>query len=120
MPLFIFCPIGTLVKQSISYNELISLSHDLKLPAWPDRADCAVFSCRFKTDFPPLSNSREQEEGNESRDRGSPTYLNTMLLPHNNGDHSGARLQPAQLKKTHGHGDPRKWPFDRIDGVLIY
>lgn len=36
----------------------------------PDGAACAVFNCRFKTHFPPLSNSREQEEGNESRDRG--------------------------------------------------
>ena len=48
-----------------AYNELISLSHDLT-------AGCAVLSCRFKADFPPLSNSREQEEGNESRDRGGP------------------------------------------------
>lgn len=85
-----------------------------------DWAGCAVFSCRFKTDFPPLSNSREQEEGNESRDRGGPTYLNTMLLLQlPAASCGGARpLQPAHLKNTHGHGDPCEWPFHWIDGVL--
>lgn len=51
-------------------NELISLSHD-RAPRVTEQS-CAVCNCRFKADFPLLSKSREEEEGNESTDRGGP------------------------------------------------
>lgn len=55
---------------SAARNDLICLSHDLDLP--PDGAGRAVFSCRFKSRFPPIVKESwyEQEEGNESRHRG--------------------------------------------------
>lgn len=121
MPLFIFRLICTLAKQSII---IISLSHDPP-HAWQSKA---VLSCRFKTDFPPLSNSREQEEENEStawqaRERGCEEGKGvweggvfktrcccycTITVP-------AASCGVARLwKGTHGHGEPRKWPSDRI------
>lgn len=78
-------------------NGAISVSHDAAQgrrergcagAARGLRGACAASNCRFKTHFPPLSNSREQEEGNESRGWGGPTYLSTML--HNNSSVPGS------------------------------
>lgn len=50
--------------QASGCNEAISLSHD----PTPRLTEQTV-NCRFKSRFPPLSNSREQEEANESGER---------------------------------------------------
>lgn len=90
-------------------NELISLSHDPRPSCTQGSQRRTEQSCRFKTHFPPLSNSREQEEGNESTDTArGPTYLNQTHCCCWYTDNGGLeRLQQDRAQRRHT-ADPER------------
>lgn len=106
-PLFIFCPTGTLVKQSKASNELISHEPAPRLTAQPAQALAVALRPISPHCHAVVSRKRETKAETE----GAPTYLNTMLpLPHDDGGRgrSASAARALHSKETHGAGEPRE------------